>query len=285
VLLSPIVPLVVYAIDNRQSSDTGGVSTFLVIMAVVLGLMLLGSIPMASGSVWAAVDRLADRQGFVRPAPEATSRRSRSGSFGRTVARRVLAVVWAGLTALGWLAGLAGLVWAIWRLAHTDLLGWVQEHLWVWLVVLLALLVCGWVSDRTGRWLQVLSATGDPDRPYAYAAVADARALAAGWAVVYAAGFSVIACLVSLPVWDDDQGLGWRTAFAASAAYAVLLLLLSLLLPGLGVRAAARRECQRPWPLLPAGSPDVAARQRGYALDHVQRGSSHRRFVGLTGDS
>ena len=283
VLLSPVVPLVVYALDNRPTDDTNGVSTFLVVLAVVVGLMLLGSIPMASGSVWAAVDRLADRQGFVRPAA-ATSRRSRTGSFGRTVGRRVLAVVWAGLTALAWLAGLALLVWAVWRLAHTDLLGWVQEHLWVWPLVLLALLVCGWLSDRSGRSMQVLSPTGDKDRPYAYAPVADARALSAGWAVVYAAGFAVIAFLVSLPVWDDGQGLGWRTAFAASAAYAVALLLLSLVLPGLAVRAAARRECQRPWPPLPPGAPDVAVRQREYAKDLVQRGSSHRRFVRLVND-
>jgi hypothetical protein len=232
-----------------------------------------------------ALDRLADHQGFVRPIPPGTgSRRTRSGSFGRTVARRVLAVVWVALTALGWLAGLAVLVGAVWWLARTDLLGWIEAHFWIWALVLLAVLVCGWASDRTGRWLQVLSATGEKDPPYRYAPVADARALSAGWAVVYAVGFAVIAFVLSLPAWGEDPGPGRRTAFAATLAYAVLLLVLSLLLPWLAVGAAVRRECRRSLPPLPAGVPDVAARHHEYARDLVQRGAAHRRFVGLTAD-
>ena len=286
VLLSPVVPLVVYALgSNSEADDARGVSTFLVILAVVLGLMLLGSIPMASGSVWAAVDRLADRQGFVRPAPARSDKRgARSGWFGRTAARRVVSLVWATLTVLAWLAVLGGLVWAIAWLSDTDLLGWVQGHLWVWPAALVAVLVCGWASDRTGRWLQVLAATGEDDSAYAYAAVTDARALSAGWAVVYAVGFAAVALVVSLPVWGETPGPLRKTAFAATLAYAVMLLLLSLALPWLAVRAAARRECGRPSAPLPAGAPDVAARRRAYAMDLVQRGAAHRRFVGLTPD-
>ncbi|WP_432477347.1 patatin-like protein [Nocardioides sp. GXQ0305] len=284
VLLAPVVPLVIYALAQRPD-DAGGVSTFLVVLAVVLGLMLLGSIPMAAGSVWVALDRLADRQGFVRPIPPADgSRRTRPRSFGRTVARRVLALVWVGLTALAWLAGLAVLVGAVWWLSRTDLLGWVEAHLWVWPLVLVAVLVCGWASDRTGRWMQVLGATGESDPPYRFAPVADARALSAGWAVVYAVGFALIAFVVSLPVWGEVPGPGRRTAFAACLAYAVLLLGLSLVLPWVAVGAAVRRECQRPLPPLQEGPPDVAARHREYALDLVHRGVAHRRFVGLTAE-
>ena len=69
VLLTPLIPLAAYASTVRDSSDTQGISTLVIAIVLALSLMLLGSIGVATGSVWAAIDRLADRYGLVRTVP------------------------------------------------------------------------------------------------------------------------------------------------------------------------------------------------------------------------
>ncbi|MCA1782123.1 MAG: patatin-like protein, partial [Intrasporangiaceae bacterium] len=67
VLLTPIVPLVVFAVNRAQDEDATadpstaaaagwGVSTLLVVVALAAALMVLGSLPATTGSVWAALD-------------------------------------------------------------------------------------------------------------------------------------------------------------------------------------------------------------------------------------
>ena len=72
VLLSPIVPLLTYAFTGAGNSGAtsatsamqGGL-TLVAMVGVAVGLLVLGSLPAAYGSVWLALGSLADRRGVV----------------------------------------------------------------------------------------------------------------------------------------------------------------------------------------------------------------------------
>lgn len=279
VLLTPVVPLVAYAIaQDRDNRD--GLSTLVAVVAVVLALMLLGSIGVASGSVWAALDRLADRQGFVRP------RRGRgrlaTPVWGAKVwLRRAGSVLWAVVSALAVLAVCATAALAVWWLVAPGRIGFVQDnHRFLWVAALLAVAASAVLAHRGGRWLQVLTnRSADEAAPrWEYAPVSDPAAVSAGWAVLYGTAYLLVAWLISLEALGEENPLWRRVAFATPLVFAVVLLLLPAVLPVRAVAAAARREVARASGI---GADEVAAPDRADRLVRglVARGVAHRRFV------
>lgn len=276
VLLFPVVPLVAWALLRPdRGTDDRSVSTLLVVAGIALALMLLGSIPMATGSVWAALDRLADAQGFRRPRPRPDKAWLTHAATG---VRRVRGLV-AGVVRLATLVLVAvGALLLLRELARLDLIRFVQDnHAWLWVPVVLVLGACAAASHATGRWLQVLVRRGEP-ASYSFAPLTDPRALSAGWAVVYALVFTVLAWLASLETFSDQNPLWRRLAFATAVLFALALLVASVAFPLMAVRDAARRERVRAsaTPLHGDPPPDRAG---AYAADLVARGASHRRFV------
>ena len=161
VLLTPALPLAAYAVTVTE--DTQGLSTLLVVAAVALGLMALGTIGVASGSVWAALDGLADRQGFVRPRPPASGR---GLAWHRTKVwgRRLGAVLWALLATLAVLLVIGVAAFCIWWLSAPARIEFVQaNHRWLWAVAVGLVLLSGAAAHVLGGWHQVLTAraTGD----------------------------------------------------------------------------------------------------------------------------
>ena len=99
VLLTPVVPLVAWAV-SRLSLDADatqqGLGTIVVVLVLNVGLIVLGSLPSASGTVWATLDRLADRQGAppLSRSAEGTDRRLRAaGRRAEGVIRALLALL------------------------------------------------------------------------------------------------------------------------------------------------------------------------------------------------
>ena len=79
-LLTPVIALVAGAVarlidegDENEAAAQQGVATMAVVLVLAIALIILGSIPATTGSVWATLDRLADRVG-VPPLTEATGR-------------------------------------------------------------------------------------------------------------------------------------------------------------------------------------------------------------------
>jgi patatin-related protein len=280
VLLVPVVPLLAYAGTAADGGASGG-STLVVVGVLAVGLMLLGSIPMASGSVWASLDRLADRQGFVRPEPWVTSGQ-RVWWTVKTWLRRLLALVWGGLSILGVLLTVAVLTVVVRWLSAADRITWVQEHRGVLVVLTVAVVVVGGAAAHAGgRALQVLSfrpRPGDRHPRWEYVPVVDAGAVAAGWSVVYGTGFVVVAWAISLGLLGDTGPLWLRVAFATAVVFAVVLLVvLPVLLPWRSARAVARAEVDRAADLPAPGTvPSVGVRRRVFADDLVLRGTGHR---------
>lgn len=288
VLLTPVIPLVAYA-NEKKDENVEGLSTLAIVLAFALGLMLLGSIGVASGSVWAALDRLADRKGLVRPRPPKSGTWwARAWYATRLLLRRIVAL----LRVVGTLLFLAALVGAVaaavWFLVDRDRLEWVQDnHRWLWAVALGVAIAGGAMAHVGGRWLQVL--TRRAGRTLDYAAVVNPGATSAGWAVVYGLLYLVTAWVISLE-WLDDRNPEWRQiAFATAAVFAVVLLLvLPWLLPLFALADVGRTEVRRARDTDPVARPasdigadesEATARHNDFAYELVVRGSSYRRFV------
>ena len=280
VLLTPLVPLLAYAVTTR-SDNTEGITTLVAVGAVAVGLMLLGSIQVASNSVWIALDRLADAQGLVRPRPARTRGQVllRRATIGL---RRVGAVLVVCLTALALAAVCAVAALTVWWLTDPNRIVWVQDnHRFLWLLALAAIAASGWAAHRGGRQLQVLTRRqdGPPSRRLTYAPVVDPGAIAAGWAVVYGTAYLGAAWVISLESLDQANPWWRRVAFATTLVFAAVLLLLPPLLTLRALAAAARREVTRGAAMPPGPPLPEAERRRGVAEDMIARGTAHRRFV------
>ncbi len=316
-LLTPIVPLVAYAVNeaqqqNGEQSAEQGVSILLVIVVLAIALMLLGSLPATTGSVWAALDRLADRQG-VRPLPprsEATETES-TGLRGKILRslRRLLRRVrrWATVTnrrAKGvglWVvrdlrgpllsvAAALALVWV--SLEYWDRVDdFLRDHaLWIGLGALAALAVFGWVSARLGREFQVLREDRSGDESvWSYETLTHPAGAAAGWSVLYGTGYLLLAGFL---VWDP---FGWNDSAASQALlitaaflFVVVVLVVPLYLPLRARREAEAHEVARarkvPAYTLSSEPPSdqtlaTAWQRRSLAVDLANRGVSYRWFV------
>lgn len=292
VLLTPLIPLIAYASDKGKA-DAEGLSTLVIVLAFAIGLMVLGSIGVAAGSVWAALDRLADRQGLVRPRPpKSTSAWAKRWHGTRLLGRRVLALLRVALL-LAFLAAAAGVIAvAVWYLVDRDRIEFVQSnHKWLWAVALGVAAAGGAAAHRGGRWLQVL--TRRSGQTLDYAAVVNPNATSAGWAVVYGLLYLTAAWVISLD-WLDDANPEWRRiAFATAVVFAcILLLVLPWLLPAFALATAGQTELRRARDSeavrravadTQAAEEDTIRRRNDFAHELVVRGTSYRRFVVANG--
>ncbi len=298
VLLTPVVPLVVFAVNRAWGDGTAdestaaaagwGVSTLLVVVALAASLMVLGSLPATTGSVWAALDRLADRQN-LRPVEGGTG-------VGRGFAqglRRVHGLAESLLGLVLWVgAGVAVVALVLWLSDE----GWdeavdlVTDAGW-WLVAAAVLAVAAGaaVSFVLGRQLQVLSqqrtAAGEV---WGFQALSHPAGSAAGWSVLYGAAYLAIAAFVLTR--DDWLVDDWVRALVATALVlgVALVLVVPVWLPVRAMTQISDREVDHALaaaavPTLPAeqqppADPEVAASQAA-AWDMVARGVGYRGFV------
>lgn len=88
VLLTPVAALTAFAVAQTKSAAAAASTakaatqagvTLLVVLGLVLGLMVLGSLPSSSRSVWAALDTVATREGLAIPTPPARPQSERDG--------------------------------------------------------------------------------------------------------------------------------------------------------------------------------------------------------------
>ena len=243
VLLTPLIPLVAYASTVRDSADTQGISTLVIALVLALSLMLLGSIGVASGSVWAAIDRLADRYGLVRSVPRPGQQRpERRGALGAacrgaadpgpphrrpssSLALAAAAVVW-------WLTDDA-------RIEYVQ-----ANHRWLWLPALGVACLGGAVAHVGGRWLQVLTRRHDGGDEVDLAVRRrgrPARRLGRLVGAVRRRRTCVVAWAVSLESLSPENPWWRRVAFATALSFALaLLLVLPAVLPLLALREALR---------------------------------------------
>jgi hypothetical protein len=287
-----------------------GVSTLLVVVALAAGLMVLGSLPATTGSVWAALDRLADRQRIPAVKGDAGPLRGVLQMVRRV---RGLATSMLGLALkVGSVIGLLALV--IWLSDE----GWevlvthaaeVSEG--VMAAALVAVAIGATVSFVLGRQLQVLSrqrtAAGEK---WGFQALAHPAGASAGWAVLYGAAYLAPAVLVithggwwrsewsnigwvsALLGWLPDGSLGFvwvRALVVTSLVLGVLLVLVvPLWLPLKAMGRIADREVQHAMargslPTLPPdqetpSDPDKEAQQAA-AWDLLGRGVAYRCLV------
>jgi patatin-related protein len=283
VLLTPLIPLVVYAMNGAGKApadgDVHGVSTLVVVLVLALCLMLLGSLGFATGSVWAALDRLADRQGIVGSAavPGQATRNSI-----RPWLRRVRAVVRLALDALAVLVAIALVAAAAWWLTSRAVFDFVQDNQrWLWIPAVLLVIASGVVAHFCSRWLQVLTRRDADVEQWAYAAVVNPLATAAGWSVLYGAGYLIVAWILSLDVLGLAEDEWARAGFATAVLFAVVLLaVLPIWLPVRAIRAAGLSETTRAATLSdPRTYPSQRERRALFAEGLAVRGVSYRRFV------
>lgn len=297
VLLTPVVPLIVFAVNRALGDDPEvdagtataagwGLSTLLVVVALAAALMVLGSLPATTGSVWAALDRLADRQN-LRPV-------TRPPGFARGLAqarRRFQGLAASLFQVAAWVALAMGVVYLATWLAGD---GWDVLAEWAadaggWLIVAaVAAATLGMVvSFALGRQLQVLARqrTSEGD-VWDFQALTHPAGASAGWAVLYGAGYLALAGLLS--VRGEQLGTPWmRALIATSVVLGVLLVLVvPVWVPVQALRRIRDREVQRavtagippaPAGATPADSPTAAS--QATAWDLVARGVGYRALV------
>ena len=245
VLLTPVVPLVALALQRTTLGDpgaepdpTGGgdraLWTIVIVLALIAGLVLIGSLPATTGSVWAALDRLADRQG-VPPGGSTTWRRLRGLALG---ALRPLLLVLLGVL--------------VWRLAlQLAQLDWdrvdryVDQHRPWLLTVGLASLVVGMLAAwGLGHQLRMVTMRtelrgGRSATQWRLQPLAHPAGSAAGWSVIYGAGYLALAAWLFLGP-GLDEASAWVRALAVTAA--LLALVLGLVVPVVVPLRALHRE-------------------------------------------
>ncbi len=297
VLLTPVVPLVAYAAVRAQEESAAGVSTLqgistlVVVVALSLALMLLGSLPASSGSVWSALDRLATRRGV--PPASGPARGLRRGL--KNAARRTSGLLLSFVRLLPVLVVVAVVaVIALWLVAEPwpRVLGFLRDNAaWLAAVAVALVLVGVLAAWRLGRLLQVLRQTGGGDGGvWEYSPLTHPAGASAGWAVLYGAMYLALAAFL---VWDP---MSWQETRWGAALLAVsivlgvaLALVFPLVAPFVALRRMEGREIVRArtvGPLLPPGDTDQGGtrsrHQRAFAVDLVARGVAYRWLVSDT---
>ncbi|MBM6398894.1 patatin-like protein [Phycicoccus sonneratiae] len=312
VLLSPLVPLVTFALTPEDAvpgeagaaqaaasavSATRGGVTLAAVLGVVLGLYLLGSLPQSFGSPWLLLGRLADDEGVRLPERPPRTALGRLGSGGR---RRLVAVLRRLPSVLGpvlvvalpvalaaWVAatGAEGIARAV--LAHRG---------WLVLAAVLAVLLGVAMTFRFGDLLRPLArvAREDGASDWRFGALVSPVQVTASWSVLYGLGYLVLGLVVAWR-WLEPTSPPWLVALCVSALGLGLVLALGLpaVSPLLALRALERAEHRRDPevrrfvvhdPVAAGGRPaDVVARwtaHRSYAVDLAERGVGYRWLVG-----
>lgn len=225
VLLTPLVPLLVFAATGAEDAATPsagssaaevaarvGATTVVVVLVLVLGLIALGSLPAPLGSPPAALGRALDRAADRAGLPPHPGRRVEA-------LRRVLARIAVG-TLLS--AAVAAGGWWLW-LRTPDLAAAVRDRPW-WAAVLTVLVVAAagrvaWTGGRALRTWQLRPRTGEWVDP----AVTAPAGATVGWSVLYGVGYLTIGAAVAVLAPPDDR---WARAALATCVIAAVLLLL-----------------------------------------------------------
>ncbi len=308
VLLTPLVPLVTFAFTSPGSTSSaptavepvsalrGGV-TLVAVVALVLGLFVLGSLPQSLGSPWLALGRLADRQGVEHPDHDDLQPMARLVLGTR---RRLLGVVRWLPSVLGPAVVVLVPVALAWGVAHAGtavvarwFLGHAATALWVGVV---SVLVGTCVAFRFGDLLRplerALTRNGE-EVTWRYGALRSAVAVNASWSVLYGLAYVALGTGLTHTVLAEDSP-AWLVALVVTCfALGVLLAgLLPLAAPVLVLRALERSEDARDASVArftvhdPAPSdgqdPTALARwtaRRSYAVDLTERGLGYRWLV------
>ena len=231
VLLTPVVPLLAFALQRAQDAGadptgTSGVWTVAVVLALAVGLMVLGSLP-------APVD-----------------------TPGRVLIRRKRSVVLV-VAALLLLAMAAVVLVLLWRQLADVVAAW-HERPWIVLGGCSALVLAGAVSAGwVGRSLDVAEWDGAADPPaWRWRDVPHPAEVTAKWAVVY--GGAYLGALTALVWWwrpEWTQSWAWTSLLLTCATFGLVLV---LAVPVLGPLAARRRVRRAAAAAQAAGGSDVA---------------------------
>lgn len=289
VMLTPILPLLAFAIERvwgaAEVEPSGaaqrGLTTVLVVLALAAGLIILGTLPASTGSVWATLDRLADGL-KLRPVDAECVGVQRGAAQS---VRRASAVILSSLRLLAGLAVLAVVVAPVWFVVRGD---WKPAVDWlrgaaVWLIplALVAVVFGAWVAYVFGRHLQVLRQHRIQNSDvWEYQSLSHPAGAASGWSVLYGAGYLALAVvLVRQDRWLDVVWV--RALLATSLVLGVVLVVgAPLWLWRSTMRGVIKREIAR------AKETNIleAPRRRAVAEDMVARGVSYRGFVVEPGD-
>lgn len=255
VLLSPVIPLVAFAVETASEGTTEGqaaargVSSLFFVVALALGLMILGSLPAPMGSVWAVLDRLADKARIPRVTALTGGRRTLAQTRRRTAG--VVASIWRPALTLAALVGLILVAAAVLPGRWRDAVQTVVDHraIATLLVGLVALTGVG-LAVRGGHNLRVLSEapSAEPEvaSAWSYRQVSHPAGVTVGWSVLYGLGYLILAAFL---LWNPLDWLNywWGVALLATAAVFAfaLLLLVPALMPRHAMTGIERQQLDR----------------------------------------
>jgi hypothetical protein len=286
VLLSPVIPLLTYSVvrarDLDDASAAQGSTTLIVVIALTLVLMLLGSFGATYGSVWSAMDRVADRRGV----PVTTAATDKSPAKPIPPPIRWLQAVrpsWR-LLLLGVLVVLvaAAVVLAGLRFDVVQLIGDWPWPTWAkWVLVILVLALATWwggkAASKAGQSLQALARVPEIDDSgtvtftWKYQSVTNPRGVAVGWSVLYGIGYELLAVALLADPFNKHEEWWYRAALITAVVFAVTLVLITpRLLPIMEFRAIRRIERTR------AG---IIGSEGAYATELANRGLGYRHYV------
>ncbi|HSE55948.1 MAG TPA: patatin-like protein [Nocardioidaceae bacterium] len=327
-LLTPVAALLAFAVDQAfspeplggappgqaetaQDAAAQGTVTLLVVLGLALALMALGSIPASTGSVWAALDALAERRRLRLPRtprrPEGTGFGARLGWFLRRAGHAILLT---GVRLLGLLLGLFALAVpaAVFALVGV-VVAWAVYDPWPWLLDFVreneqafavgagaVVVVGGFLAWWLGRRLRVLRRVGGlPDSDadaWVYKTLAHPAGAAAGWAVLYGLGYLLFAAFLVVDPFSWTDTVWGRALLLTSALLgAVLVAVLPWWLPLRAVRSMERETLERTRtvplavPIAEGEQQRGRALQRTLAADLVARGVSYRWLVSPAPDA
>ena len=305
VLLSPIVPLLTYAFTGAGQSGTtsatsalqGGL-TLVAMVGVAVGLLVLGSLPAAYGSVWLALGSLADRRGVVHEDTRGKGRLTRLTAGTSRRARGLLRSLPEVVKPLVVVALPALLAWWIVSVGVSTVAVWiVEQRLWLLAGAVLCLVVGAVAALYLGDLLRPavrIRREGATELEWDYGPLVASAGVNASWSWLYGAGYFIVAFGVT---WFGLAGDSppWLVALVVTAlALGVALTVgMPLLAPPLAIRALERREHVRDLgrsrfavldPVQAADGQDVDeverwTARRSYAVDLTERGVGYRWLV------
>ncbi|HYN57146.1 MAG TPA: patatin-like protein [Motilibacterales bacterium] len=255
VLLSPLIPLVAFAVEQaRTGTDQGeaagrGVSTLVVVIALALGMMVLGSLPAPMNSVWSSLDGLADRARIPRVSAPAGWQRAVAQARRRALG--VLANTWRAAVSVAAVVGLGALLVDVLPDDWGDVAQAVVDHrVLAMILVVLAALAGSVLALRGGNSLRVLAEVprADPQgaASWAYRLVSHPAGVAVGWSVLYGVGYLVLAAFL---LWNP---LGWleywwgTSMLLTTVVFAfTLLVLVPVILPRRAMIGIERQQVAR----------------------------------------
>lgn len=209
VLLTPVLPLVVYAATRPGADNTKGISTVLVVAALATGLIILGSIPAPVSG------------------PVSTLKRNWKPMLLTVIGLAVAASVAAG---------------AVWLAAHLTAVDWRDRDIRLATagIALVAVLLGGCAAWWWGRRLRPWQREGISWR---LGEVFHPAVSTAGWSVLYGSTYLALAAFLLFgPAAGDIDQLWVRVAVLTGAVIAAILL---LFVPWYLPRRAIRRQIDR----------------------------------------